>query len=255
LPASLAEAVRMRAILVALVLALAGGAAAQETPWQAHRLPPPIGTALLLAPQGAAPPLVILVPDALGADGRHEPYADSLLARGIATLLLGLGEEVDPAALSAAEDPASRPEAVALARGWARDAGFARIGLLGWGAGGRAVLAEAAGLPAAALYPGCAGLALPADGTVLLLHGRDAPGAGDCAAIPPRPALDLRALEAGHGWDIPGAIWPSRGPRVRDPAGSGFIPAATDPAVTLLAAEALAAWFEERLRHWPEATR
>jgi len=211
--------------------------------WEAAemiRLPEPAGLARLVRPQAAAP-LVVILPDALGDDGRAEPYVDSLLARGIATLTLGLGEAADAA--TTPTDPAAAPAAIAPALAWARATGFdaARLGVLGFGLGGRAALAGAEGVPAVALYPGCA--VLPdATGPALVLMGEAA-----CPS-PPATPLTLRLIPgAGHAWDAPGALWPSPGPALPDPAGGPRLPARADHAVTLLAAEAIADWFEMAL--------
>jgi dienelactone hydrolase len=231
-----------------LLLALAGPATA-ERPAALHRLPEPAGLARLVLPEGTVwGGLVILLPDALGEDGRSEPYVDSLLARGIATLALGLGQDQ---AAGPAEDPAATPQAARTAIDWAETAGFApsRIGLLGFGLGGRAALAAAGGLPAVALYPGCPGLALPGSPALVLVGEAAAAG---CAALPVPPGVTLRLIPgAGHGWDAPGAMWPSPGPLLPDPAGGPRLRASADHAVTLLAAEAAADWFEAHLASPP----
>jgi dienelactone hydrolase len=149
---------------------------------------------------------------------------DSLLARGIAKLTLGLGDNLESP--TAPVEPAAAPAAT---------------GVLGFGLGGRAALTGAEGVPAAALYPGCAGLP-DASGTVLILQGD--------AACPTAPMASPRLLlipGAGHAWDAPGALWPSPGPLLPDPAGGPRLGARADHAVTLLAAEAIADWFEQRL--------
>lgn len=236
----------MRSSLLPLLL-LAAPAAAGETPAELIRLPEPAGLARLVRPEAAGAPLVVILPDALGEDGRAEAYVDSLLARGIATLALGLGEDAD--APGGGEERAASPEAAAVARDWAGEAGFGRPGVLGFGLGGRAALAT--GMPAVALYPGCAGL--PAPGApALVLQGADA--ALGCP-VPP-PGLTLRLLAgAGHGWDAPGAIWPSPGPLLPDPAGGPRIRARADLEATLAAAEAAADWFEDGLLGGRRAAR
>ena len=97
------------------------------------------------------------------------------------------------------------------------------------------------------LYPGCTALPLPEAGPVLVLQGDDA-GAG-CSGLPARAGLTLRLLVgAGHAWDAPGAIWPSPGPVLPDPADpSARLRARADLNATLVAAEALADWFEKAL--------
>jgi dienelactone hydrolase len=221
----------MRHALLPLLL-LALPAAAQERPAALLDLPGPAGLARLVAPEAAGAPLVILLPDALGEDGRSEAYVDSLLARGIATLALGLGDEPDAAV------------PFGPARDWAVARGHDAIGVLGFGLGGRIALAEAEGLPAAALYPGCRDLPAAEAGPALVLQGADA--AAGCERLP--PGLTLRLLPgAGHGWDAPGAFWPSPGPLLPDPAGGPRLRARFDPDTTLTAAEAVADWFEHHL--------
>ena len=237
----------MRRTLLLLLLSAfpaALPAAAGETPAELVRLPEPAGMARLVRPMGTvAPPLVVVLPDTLGEDGRSEPYVDSLLARGIATLALGLGDDFDSP--TSPVEPAAAPEALAPALAWARAEGFApaATGVLGFGLGGRAALVGADGLPAIALYPGCRDLALPGSGPALVLQGEDA--AEGCAALVPPPRVTFRLLpDAGHGWDAPGAIWPSPGPLLPDPAGGGLLRSRRDLTVTLIAAEAIADWFE-----------
>lgn len=240
----------MRRTLLLLLLSAfpaALPAAAGETPAELFRLPEPAGMARLVRPMGViAPPLVVVLPDALGEDGRSEPYVDSLLARGIATLVLGLGEDFDSP--TAPVEPAAAPEALAPALAWAWAKGFApaATGVLGLGLGGRAALIEAQGAPTAALYPGCRDLALPGSGPALVLQGEDA--AEGCAALALPPRVTIRLLHgAGHAWDAPGAIWPSPGPLLPDPAGGGLLRSRRDLTVTLTAAEAIADWFEAAL--------
>ena len=232
--------------LPALVLPASVPPALAATPEELPRLPAPIGTARLVKPVGVAdPPLVIMLPDALGEDGRSETYVGSLLARGIASLVLGLDEDLD--ANPAPVDPAASPAAVPVALAWARASGFMpeATGVLGFGLGGRAALAGAGGLPTVALYPGCAALPEPS-GPALVLQGGDA--AASCGDIVASAGMALRLIPgAGHAWDAPGAIWPSPGPVLPDPAGGGLLRSRTDHDVTLQAAEAVADWFEATL--------
>jgi dienelactone hydrolase len=237
---------------LALLLLLAAAPAAAETPAELHRLAAPAGLGKLIRPDGVAnPPLVVMLPDALGEDGRSEPYVGSLLARGIASLVLGLGADTEIGGPDT--DPAADPAAVPPVLGWAAEAGFdaGRIGLMGFGLGGRAALAAAdaaAPMTAAALYPGCAALPVPAAAPALVLQGADA--AAGCEALDGASRLTVRLLGgAGHGWDAPGAIWPTPGPVLPDPAmpGGPRLRARADLAVTLEAAETIAEWFEQRL--------
>ncbi|AWV21490.1 Hypothetical protein RADP37_05272 [Roseomonas mucosa] len=237
------------ALLLAAVLALTAAApASAQVAVEIVALPAPAGLARLLRPVGAAhPPLVILLPEAAGADGRDEAYADALLARGIATLTLGLGEgdEVSGAGL----DAGTRPGAAAAAQGWADRAGFDRaaIGVVGFGLGGRRALAEAAGGPVVALYPRCHNLPWPATWPVLILQGAlDADG---CGALAERPGISLRLLpDAGHGWDVPAGSRPGAPALLPDPAGGERLPAVHDPEATGMAAVLLADWLSLRLR-------
>ncbi|WP_270933730.1 hypothetical protein [Falsiroseomonas oryzae] len=230
-----------------LLLLLCGAPAAAETAAELPRLPEPAGLARFIQPPDTvAAPLVIMLPDALGEDGRSEPYVGSLLARGIASLVLGLGEDLDTPA--SAIEPAASPDAIGPALAWARANGFdpARIGLLGFGLGGRAALAGADAQPTVALYPGCHGLPATAAPAVLVVQGSDSAQGCDEHLAP--AAIEIRMLQgAGHGWDAPGAIWPSPGPVLPDPAGPGRLRARADLDATLAAAEAVADWFEARL--------
>jgi dienelactone hydrolase len=216
-----------------------------ETPARLERLPEPAGLARLVT-SGTEPSkgLVLVLPDGLGEDGRAEPYVEALLARGIASLVLGLGEDPDAGPV----DSAATPAAIAPALAWAAAEGFApgRIGLLGFGLGGRSVLSGGVGLPSVAVYPGCGGLALPERGTALILQGGE--NAAGCEALQDRKGVMIHVLRgAGHGWDVPGSLWPSTGPLLPDPAGAGRLRATNDLHVTLEAAEAIADWLADFL--------
>lgn len=243
------------------VLAMLGGLClpAHQTraePVTLIQLPAAAGPGRLVRPERRAEiGLVILLPDMLGDDGRAEHYVDSLLARGIATLTLGLGEgnETRPPP----RDPGSTPEAVTATLRWARQQGIAtaRIALAGFGIGGRAALLRAEGRPVAALYPRCNALDMPEEVEAMVIQG-DADAEG-CPAVAALPGVALRLIPgAGHGWDVPGGARPGAGVLVDDPAGSGRIRASTDHGATLIAAEALADWFESRLNgHASDAGR
>lgn len=240
----------MRAALTlgALLAMTTGLSAPSQVAVEIVALPAPAGAARLLRPAGVPQaPLVILLPEAAGDDGRDEAYVELLLARGIATLTLGLGEgdEMHGAGL----DAATRPGAPAAAIRWARHAGFAAagIGMVGFGLGGRSALAEAAGEPVAALYPRCHDLPLPPAGPVLILQGAlDAVG---CETIANRPGILLRLLpDAGHGWDVPAGSRPGAPALLPDPVGTARLPALHDPEATGMAAALLADWLSQRLR-------
>lgn len=210
------------------------------------RLAEPAGLGRLVRPEGVRDaPIVIVVPDALGEDGRSDAYVDSLLARGVASLVLGLGEDLD--ANPRPVDPAASADALAVAVAWALDRGTPglRIGVMGFGLGGRIALAAGAALPSAALYPRCGGLVATAQHAVILQGEADA---ADCARLALPAGSEIHLLPgAGHGWDVPGAFWPTLGPVLPDPAGGPRLQAQSDETATLFAAEFLAAWFETTL--------
>ncbi|TPG55716.1 hypothetical protein EAH89_14245 [Roseomonas nepalensis] len=211
------------------------------------RLPEPVGLARLVRPAVASlTPLVIVLPDALSEDARSEPYVESLLRRGFAALVLGMGEDLDSP--THAVEPAASSAALGVALAWATRNGFdlAATAALGFGLGGRSVLAGAAGRPAAALYPGCSGLKPPAAEPALILQG--AAAAQDCVAMPTSTGLTPRLLPgAGHAWDAPGAVWPNSGPVLPNPAGGGRLRARADLVVTVEAAEVVADWLAAAL--------
>ncbi len=238
----------MRAALI--LLPLLAAAPAQAQPAALLRLPPPAGLGQLLLPDAASPPLVIILPDALGADRREDAYRDALWLRGIATLLLGLGEDREIS--DTAVEPAASPEAARAAIAWARRDGFGRIGLLGFGLGARGALAAGAEVPAVALYPRCMGLPAPAAPALVIQGAEDAEG---CAALPAGVTLHLLPGVA-HGWDAPGAVAPGAGPVLPDPAGGpGRLRARADPAATQAAATEAAEWLAASLRAAPAATQ
>jgi dienelactone hydrolase len=239
----------MKALLPLLAL-LGPPAAAQEPPPELIRLPPPVGVAQLLRPSATASLLVILLPDALGSDRREDAYRDALWVRGIATLLLGLGEDRELPDKDV--EPAAAPEAAQAALAWARAEGFSAVGLLGFGLGGRGALAAGAEVPAVALYPRCRGLPAPAAPALVIQGGEDPEG---CAALP--PGVTLRLLPGvGHAWDAPGATWPEAGPVLPDPAGGGDrLRARADLAAMQTAATEAAEWLATALRAAPSAAR
>lgn len=237
----------MRAALVLISLLAAWPALAQPT--ALLRLPPPAGMGQLLLPDGTAPPLVILLPDTLGADRREDAYRDALWARGVATLLLGLGE--DREVFEAPVEPAASAEAARLAIAWGRAEGFGAIGLLGFGLGGRGALAAGAEVPVVALYPRCPGLPAPAAPALVIQGAEDAEG---CAALP--PGVTLRLLPGvAHGWDAPGAMWPGTSVVLPDPAGGERLRVRADPAATQTAATEAAEWLAAALRAAPTTSQ
>jgi dienelactone hydrolase len=236
-----------QACFLAAALALPAGALAQPLPVD-HALPAPAGISRLLLPgEGVGPvPLVILLPDALGDQGRSEAYVEALAARGIATLVVGLD-----AREGVWGDVLATARAAELARAWAvgqaptLDAEL--VGLLGFGIGGRAALAAANGAPVVALDPGCAGLALPEYSPVLVVHGRAASDAATCGAMrEPAGTAILGLPGATHAWDLPPALAPG-GALMPSPSGEGRQRARPDPAATGVAAEAAASWLHQQL--------
>ncbi|MCR0984659.1 hypothetical protein [Roseomonas populi] len=184
---------------------------------QAVSLATPHGLAWLSLPQVPVEvprPVVLILPDLLGADGRERPYADLLLRAGIAVLTVGV-EDAGPA--MSLLDPAVLRDIVRRIAPGRLDT--SRIGLLGFGGGGRAALASPAELPVAALYPSCAGLA-PMDRTAatLLLYPDDPAEEAACRQVTPF----AQAMEgAAHGWDHGQGPWVNRVSMMPHPDGSG----------------------------------
>lgn len=242
----------MRRIAAAALAASLSLPALAQSPYPAaatlHALPAPAGTARLVmpGPARALAGLVILLPDALGEEGRSEPYVAALEAQGIASLVLGLDN--DPDAALAPADPAASAAALAVARSWVAAAlpelvPAGRIGVLGFGAGGRAALAAPEAGPTVALYPGCRGLDVSPGRPVLLLHGALAPDASACNALAAPPAAAIRRMPGlGHAWDARQSAL-SGADRLPDPAGGGRIPARPDAAGADHAAHVAAEWF------------
>jgi hypothetical protein len=162
------------------------------------------------APNG----VVIVLPDAVGHDGRSASYVELLLRHGFATLELSAdGGDAAPDSLSAA--------ATAARQKLASDRRFGgKVAMLGFGEGGRAALAWAGVLPVVALYPRCAAVettapteAQPDRAPVLLLYpatdATDRPGA--CARLAEELGTGVfrhAYADTTPGWDIPpvGAI-------------------------------------------------
>ncbi len=235
-----------RACLLAAALALPAGALAQTLPAD-HTLPAPAGTTRLTLPARGVEgvPMVLVLPDSLGDQGRSDAYVEALAARGLATLVIGL-DSAGPGG-----DVAQTARAAAVARDWAAAhvpaANPDLVGLIGFGTGARAALLAANGAPVVALDPGCDGLALPAYSPVLLVHGGAASDAAACAALPEPAGTAMLALPgAAHAWDLPPALAPG-GALVPSPSGEGRQRARPDLAATALAAQAAAAWMYQQL--------
>jgi dienelactone hydrolase len=230
---------RLTLAALGLLLSLSRIAGAAPPPEQLLPLAEPAGVARWLDTDRPAPgaPLVIILPDALGEDGRSEPYVDALVARGIASLVLGLAEAGD---LPGEGTPSrASPAALAVALAWAETAPRERIGLLGFGSGARGALGGAGGRPTVALYPRCPGLPAVTGPTLILQGARDAEGCGEEVT---------RLPGAAHGWDAPGTLWPGTGPMLPDPAEPARRRRAEpDADATRRAADLAAEWLAARL--------
>lgn len=222
---------------------MAGTAAAQPMP-EHHDLPAPAGLARFILPGGglAPVPLVIMLPDAPGEMGRAEAYADALARHGIASLVLGIGDEAGDHPAVPAASAAAVP--VALAWAAARETILDRqaVVVLGFGAGAHAALA-AAPQAAVVIDPGCAGLGLADEGRrVLLLHGAAAEDAEDCGAFSLLPHVAVHEVQGvAHGWDLPVVAAPGTA-LLPHPMGGGRRRAWPDPIATEAAAELVARW-------------
>lgn len=176
-----------------LFLAAPCPARADEVPF----LSTPQGSVWLFLPPGGGGsrhPVVLILADRSGPDGRAVPYVDYLLEAGIA--VLELGSDDPDAAVSLLTPPRLRAIALDLAPGRLNTS---LIGILGFGGGGRAALTAPAEVPVAALYPSCTGLSpSPRVAPALLLHPDDPAEAAACRRITPR-AEAIRG--ATHGWD------------------------------------------------------
>ncbi len=130
----------MRFTLPMLLLAALGAPAPAATAQpQVFAAGPRDGQLASLTLPAPPAPLVLLLPDATGDEGRADAYVDALSARGIPSLVLGMEElgEGPRASLAPAPDNA----ALDLVRDWvAGDAalpGGRRIAIIGFGAGAR----------------------------------------------------------------------------------------------------------------------
>jgi dienelactone hydrolase len=108
----------------------------------------PEGAAVLNLPEarpGQPMPAVLVIPDALGADGRADAYVEQLLGADIAVLELRGAHEADArlAWQALLEDPRFDP---------------AKLGILGFGEGAQRALDLPGSQASVLLYPGCASL-------------------------------------------------------------------------------------------------
>lgn len=206
-------------------------------------------------------PAVILVADALGPDGRADAYLELLLDAGVVVAEItlpdaeGSAAAVTDAARALARDPRVDP---------------ARIGVLGFGAGGRAALLAPRGrhgddpvTARAALYPGCIGLAealragspgiAAGRSAVLLLHGNaDAANPPDACAETAEllshwaPTRHVVLSGAGYAWDR--GAFPGEGSTLLPrPDGLGRVRTSPWPYLGHCSALAVADWFLEML--------
>lgn len=246
-----------KAALVGCVLQ-AGATAAQET------MPPPAGevaafavgplTAVLVLPSGDGvrpSGLVLMVHDSLGPDQRSTRYVDQLLGAGIAVI----------DALQAEDDPSRHAELLAAIAADPRTEGL-RIGVLGFGAGGRAASRlEGRFAGRALLYPGCQGLDAPPESAphaVFLAHGdEDAANTNDscldAAARMTQAGLTVRHrvyASAGYAWDHP-IYGIEQRILLPQPDGTGRVAIAPWPELTTVAASQVAAFFSSSFRAAP----
>jgi dienelactone hydrolase len=248
----------MIAALVAFAVTAAAAAEAggdRPEPFQARGNAAVAGMLSLPWPHPEVPvPAVVILPDALGPDGRADAYALALAAAGLLVLEVDAASVAEAAGLGAT--PAGLAAAAALVvRELARDPRVlpGRIGVLGFGAGGRAaLLAPAAadgsdGIAARAiLYPGCIGLGAAAGAApVLLLHGDSDPAnpAAHCALV---RAERIELAGAGYAWDRPtfAAEGPALLPR---PDGAGRVRSIRYPLHADRSANQVADWLARAL--------
>lgn len=263
---------RRAALAVALALGLAPGGAAAGG----------LGTVEILADAGGALGLlsrpatgpgdparlaaVVVVHDGLGHDRRSEGYTRQLLGASLAVLEIELQTHpADGAGPTQAEPDRLRRAIAALAGDPGVDP--ARIGALGFGEGGRALVLsddERALGAHVLLYPGCGALlaAVSGDGlpngrsfgAVLLMHGGADPAnvADDCAGLAGRlagHASEMRLTTwsgASYGWDIPrhGDSGTSRHPA---PGGGAAVPTEAWPELAALSSARTAAFLDAAL--------
>jgi dienelactone hydrolase len=240
----------MRRILLAASAAIAlQNAAAADVAVEVTATDGPAAALRLSLPEGLRGPIgvVIVLPDSLGADMRAQPYLDRLASFGLATLEIELADPAPGDPMALVPLPAQYEGALAQALGYvAGDPRLAAngVGLLGFGAGARAILASGGGRRAVALYPGCDFALNPAQGPVLLIHGEAEEGAAACSAnvlaAEGGAVLALRGQTAG--WDVPAptlsgaqTLWPH-------PSGQGRTITRPSDRATAVSAEAALSW-------------
>lgn len=147
------------------------------------------GAIALLSLPGATPlralPVVLILQDALGADGRAAPYVETLLGAGIAVLELreASAEAARNAVAALSSDPRLQPS---------------RLGVLGFGEGARIAMDQPGPSVRALLYPGCVSFPHPRKSA--------APGSATWRAerIDWKPAPEIRAFigPIDYAWDF-----------------------------------------------------
>lgn len=260
--------------LVALLLQVAGAVAEpQRRPETFHGQDGMTGLFYAAPGDAARTGAVLIVHDALGMDQRSHRYIAQITAAGLAVLEVELRAN-PPDGLVPPLPGEAEAAALALraAARLARDPRIdpARVGALGFGIGGRAVLLAAqagpGGDPFAArmvLYPGCGTLrdrlraAARIGGPVLLVAGESDPAndAAECEEV----ARDLQRSGdarlilyrgASYAWDLPqtgggdttGQPWP---------AGRGIVRSVAWPELAELTAAQAASFFADILRPPP----
>ncbi len=188
----------------------------------------------------SADPVVFVLPDDVWDERRAWPYLDRLSLRGATTVEVFTDDDRHLTLQEARAAVSATVEALGLDP--------SRVGLLGFGSGGRLALALAGpDNSAVALYPICAGAAPPDPrARALVLHSDDAAEASACAAlVHGRPAAhsSRAAAGAGHGWDVAGERSDGRtllpDPNAPDDL-ARRLPARPDAWVTFRAARAVA---------------
>ncbi|MBR0645645.1 dienelactone hydrolase family protein [Plastoroseomonas hellenica] len=222
----------LRRMVLAAILCGAGAVHARESVVDVLEIPG-AGPVLLALPHSPDPvPVVVVVPDPAGADQRARAYTERLNAQGIATI------EIRPGADAAFSAEVLAQRFGRLLRALIADRRFdaRRVAVLGFGRGARIALSGAAGLPVAALYPGCAPLRAPGTGRALVLEAGSAPGSqGDCAAF--RAALGGRLTHhryatATYAWDFADAARLAASPWQPAPDAEGRVLVRPDLRVT-----------------------
>ncbi|MBR0650642.1 hypothetical protein GXW78_13280 [Roseomonas terrae] len=262
-----------RSLLAAALATVMAGSAAAEAPPVAGGLIAGAVTSPATAARHRVPAVLILA-DAPGADARADGYVHELTAAGLLVMEADAHAIAEATGLPATEAGLAAAASLAV-RALAHDprAAPGRIGVLGFGEGGRAALLavpDPTGADAiaarAVLYPGCIGLAdtlrahHPTIATpVLLLHGdRDAANppaacAETAAVLAAWVPTERRQLAgAAYAWDRP-AYGADRFALLPVPGGDGRIPGVPHQRLAAESAARVARWMARTLA--PEAAR